>query len=581
MPGFLGVHKGNTNLLNYFANCNRLDLINDKIYSESVYLERRTINKFLNDKLFQENEKFIIITEGVILNSKDLMEKYQKNDFELTVLEMVQRNPVDFFKEFRGSFSGLVYDKQSDCLQIYTDHIGSKQVFYSQTDKGFCFGSEINFLIEFYKNNGLRYSLDVTGAYFLLSFGYMLEDYTLFKELKKLKPGHYLKFQNGTFEITQYFRLNNTPDYNLSEEEIVNKTDSLFRIAISRQFEKDNEYGYKHLTSLSAGLDSRMTTWVANDMGYGKDIVNMTFSQTNYWDENTPKAITIELKHEWIFKSLDNGLCLYSIEPMVKITSGGALYSGNPHEKSMLDLINTQLFGIMHSGQIGETIISAYWRSFKNDIFSTLQDWAYSKDLLKRLNLNILKGTYENEEMFLLYGRAFAGTNQGLLMSQESLETCSPFYDVEFMNFCLTIPLKLRFGHYIYYKWVVTKYPGAAKYPHNEGGKITSKKHLWIRIGNRYIKSNGLPKRIWNYLLRKAGFTKSKISTKNHMNPFNYWYETNQEVKSYMDSYYQTNINRLSEYPELQKDCINMYENYTVIEKTQVLTLLAVMKLYF
>jgi asparagine synthase (glutamine-hydrolysing) len=581
MPGFLGVYKKSANFVSVFSNCNRLDLINDKIFTESVYLERRTINKFLNDKLFLENEKFIIITEGVILNSKDLIKKYQKNNFGLTVLEMIHQNPDDFFNEFRGSFSGLVYDKQNDCLQIYTDHIGSKQIFYSQTDKGFCFGSEINFLIEFYKESDIQYSFDIAGAYLLLTFGFMLEDHTLFKEFKKLKPGHYLKFQNGIIEIIQFYLLNNTPDYNLSEEEIVNKIDLLFRQAVNREFEKDNEYGYKHLTSLSAGLDSRMTTWVANDLGYGKDIVNMTFSQTNYWDELTPKAISNELKHEWIFKSLDNGLCLNSIEAMVKISSGGILYSGSSHSKSMLDLINTQLFGIMHSGQFGEAIVSTFWRSFNINKSSTLSEWAYSKVLLNRLNPDILKCKYENEEISGLYGRGIPGTNQGLLVYQEYLETFSPFYDIDFMSFCLTIPVELRFGHYIYEKWVVTKYPKAAKYPRNGGSKITGKKPHWIRIGNRYVKSNDLPKRIWNYLLRITGVVRSDTTSKNHMNPFDYWYQTNRDIKDFMDSYFHTNIKRLSEFPELQKDCINMYNNYTIIEKTQVLTLLAVMKLYF
>ena len=145
MPGFLGVHKKSTNILICFSNCKRLELINDNIITESFYVERRTINKFLNDKLFLGTEKLIIITEGIILNSQELIKKYQKNNFGLIVIEMIHQNPNDFFNEFRGSFSGLVYDKQSDCLQIYTDHIGSKQVFYSQTDKGFCFGFEINF----------------------------------------------------------------------------------------------------------------------------------------------------------------------------------------------------------------------------------------------------------------------------------------------------------------------------------------------------------------------------------------------------------------------------------------------------
>ena len=65
------------------------------------------------------------------------------------------------------------------------------------------------------------------------------------------------------------------------------------------------------------------------------------------------------------------------------------------------------------------------------------------------------------------------------------------------------------------------------------------------------------------------------------MNPFDYWYQKNQDVKNFMDSYFQTNINTLSGFPELQKDCTNMYFNHKVIEKVQVLTLLAVMKLYF
>ena len=175
----------------------------------------------------------------------------------------------------------------------------------------------------------------------------------------------------------------------------------------------------------------------------------------------------------------------------------------------------------------------------------------------------------------------FTGANQGLFAIQEFLETFSPFYDIEFMNFCLTIPVELRFGHYIYDKWVVTKYPEAAKYPHNEGRMITGKKPHWIRIGNRYMKSNDFPKRIWNYLLRKIGITKSGTTSKNHMNPFDYWYQTNQDVKDFMDSYFQININSLSEFSELQKDCIKMYNNYKVTEKTQVLTLLAVMKIYF
>ena len=79
------------------------------------------------------------------------------------------------------------------------------------------------------------------------------------------------------------------------------------------------------------------------------------------------------------------GSCLKLLEPVVKITSGGALYSGNPHQKSMLDLINTQLFGIMHSGQIGDVIIGTFYSSLDiNKPFTSFR-WSIFKSFVKQI----------------------------------------------------------------------------------------------------------------------------------------------------------------------------------------------------
>ncbi|PEN17505.1 asparagine synthase, partial [Bacillus wiedmannii] len=94
----------------------------------------------------------------------------------------------------------------------------------------------------------------------------------------------------GIVEVHRYFNLNNTPREDKSEEAIIEEMDSLFREAIRLQFEKDREYGYKHIASLSGGLDSRMVNFVAHDLGY-KDILNYTFSQSNYLDEKIAKDI--------------------------------------------------------------------------------------------------------------------------------------------------------------------------------------------------------------------------------------------------------------------------------------------------
>ena len=177
MPGFLGeistvdVKKG-------FGESNKSSLINETIESQKYYLERRTIRKFENDKIFSEDDGYIIITEGVILNSLLLIEKYRTRDLKSTVVRMYEQNGDTFFNEFRGSFSGLLYDKIRNRWLIYTNHIGDKQIFYALLGNTVIFGSEMTYLIDYMRSNDINYTLDEVEAYFLLTYGYMLEAYS-------------------------------------------------------------------------------------------------------------------------------------------------------------------------------------------------------------------------------------------------------------------------------------------------------------------------------------------------------------------------------------------------------------------
>jgi len=86
---------------------------------------------------------------------------------------------------------------------------------------------------------------------------------------------------------------------------------------------------------------------------------------------------------------------------------------------------------------------------------------------------------------------------------------------------------------------------------------------------------------VMQYYLNKLGFKVFPINTKKHMNPLDYWYNTNKGLKVFMDSYYQQNIERLNEHENLKKDCLDLYTSGSTSEKAQVLTLLAFLKIYF
>ena len=565
MPGFLGEISKNKAYKN-FGISDRSDLINGVIESKNFYLERRTIKKFEKDKVFTEDDEYIIITEGVILNSLKLIEKYKASNFKNAIINMYRKNGETFFEEFRGSFSGLFYDKKKDKWIIYTNHIGDKQIFYYKMRDRVIFGSEINYLVSYMKNNKISYTFDEIGAYFILTYGYMLEDYTLFKEIKKLNAGKYIKIDNNKFEVKTYHEIDNTPKHDQTEDEIIENIDRLFRNAIELEFEKDKEYNYKHVITLSGGLDSRMTSWVAHDMGY-KDQLNVTFSQTDYLDEKIAKEIARDLKHEWLFKALDNGRYLMNLNEMIKINFGNCLYSGNAHVNYFIKTFNFNSYGLYHTGQVGG-IVKGYYLNRNNNLE---YGGEYSKLLFNKIDFKKIN-TYENEGIFKLKNRQFNGTLQGNLPPQNYTEVISPFLDPDLIDYALQIPDGYKENE-LFIKWILKKYPGAAEYKWEAiNGKITDKT---ITIMGRTTTLKTLPRKVINKI-----FHKSTMNTKKHMNPLDYWYRTNENLKNFIDSTFKENISLL-ENNELKKDCQKLFTEGNTIEKTQVLTLLSAYKYYF
>ena len=360
----------------------------------------------------------------------------------------------------------------------------------------------------------------------------------------------------------------------VDEDQIIEMLDIKFREAIRLQFEKDREYSYKHLVTLSGGLDSRMTSWVAHKMGY-VDQLNLTFSQSDYLDETIAKKIAADLRHEWIFKALDNGTFLKDIDEINNISGGHIMYSGLAHSNSVMKYINNDKLGLVHSGQLGDVIIGSYITRLNKDDLKTLGG-KFSKRLENNNSTNESFASFEDLELAMLYQRGFNGINEGLKVGQINSETMSPFYNVDFMEYCLSIPIKNRMNHRIYLKWISSKYPEAAKYIWEKTNAKPSANHFSINYKGRPI----LLKKIPSAILRKLGLTLPSRSTKNHMNPLEYWYNTNTDLKTFQDNYFEENIDRITN-GGLKSDCQNLYNIGNSNEKNQVLTLLSAIKLNF
>ena len=557
----------------------------------------RTCRKFQNDKMLLDNDRYVLLLEGVVVNNHQLVERFQAKDWKDCVWKMLSAQEDTFYKDFRGSFCGFVYDKVDRRWLFFTDHIGDKQVLYARIGDGFVVGTEVLYLVETLKANGIQPTLDRDAAYMALTLGYVIEDRTLFSEIHKLPAGHYWALSNGRLEEVQYHRFTNKPR-EMSVEEAVEGIDRLFREAVRLDFEKDREYGYKHWATLSGGLDSRMVVWVAHELGYRQQL-NLTFSQSGYADFKVAQKIASDLRNEFLFKYLDNGNCIYAVDDVTAITGGSACFFGVSHTWSLFNKLDYSEYGIVHTGELGDVIIGSYQKSSMSyDTVPSIADGGYSTVLADRLKDYRFKYPYENAEMYLMYNRGFCFVGQGTLgYDHRYTENLSPFCNVDFMEFCFSIPLKYRLNHKIYFDWVLDKYPGAAAYIWTGSGRRIERvdnevqKRTMRVFGYEvpHFSEPGFRDYLKGFILRRLGLRKKVnrpktgqtvvIASKNDMNPVDYWYATNPELKSFMDSYWVAN-NALVPDPVLREDMRRLYEDSAAAyDKLQALSVLSAIKI--
>jgi asparagine synthase (glutamine-hydrolysing) len=570
MPGF-NVSNGDLRFPKK-SNIDPLRQRNEYLRFENIVAHNFSLNKFEKDKIFHESDEYILVLDGVIFNKTSLI--VDGLSWTETILDLYTEIGETFFKQLRGSFCGCLQDKKKKTSIVFTDHLGTKPIYWYHQSSNFLLSTEANDLYRCLIEKKID-GLDIPSAYSLLSYGYLIDDKTLHTKVKKLQPGHYIVLREDKVTINEYYRLPKSRfSGEIDEVETVNEIDQKFTRAIKQQFDKDKDYGFKHLVALSGGLDSRMTSWVAHHTGY-KNQLNFTFSQSKYLDETIPKKIASDLKHEWIFKALDNGLFLKDLESTTNLSGGHALYYGLAHGNSMFKYLNFDNLGLVHSGQLGDVVIGSYIKKGVQQL--NIDEAASSQGLLSKATpIRQRFESIEEKEIAMLYQRGLNGVNTGLLSAQRYSETFSPFYDLDFIEYCLSIPIEHRMNHNIYKKWIAAKYPMGGSYVWENTRRKVLSKQLSIQWNHRKIALRDIPKLV----AAKFNLGRKQNDTTAHMNPLAYWYNNNQDLRTYQDSYFQDNLNKI-DHAGLKADCRELYENGNATEKIEVLSLLGAIKLFF
>ncbi|MDI3541353.1 MAG: hypothetical protein PWQ62_267 [Candidatus Methanomethylophilaceae archaeon] len=536
------------------------------------YIHQYIIPKFVDEKLFFNTDNIFVCMDGTILNAKDLCSEFNAEKYEDLIEKMYKECGAGFVSRLRGDFSGIVYNKSEKKVHIFTNQIGSKTLYYfiDKDNKILIYGSGLQAVVNIMRECGYKAELSELSAYFLLTFGYMLRENTLCSTVKKILPGTILTFdiKSGATSLDKYYELKSTPYVDDTKENILREMDRRFEEAIKKEYGKDLEYGYRHIATLSGGLDSRTNVTKAHMLGY-EDIFAITFSQSDYLDERIAKQIASDLGFGFLFFALDNGNYLKEMELPIIANDGQVLFSGAAHMLAMLKLLNWEPFGLLHTGQIGDLVLGSYLLGQEHHRVSekAVKKVAYSTKLIDRIPSTVfeeLSRVYETDEIFAFYERCVNGVFNGYQVIQNYSEFASPFLYLDFLDYVMRIHPKHRFGNVLYREWIEGYIPIASKYPWEKTGvKINAS--LIRKIVARGIK-----------IIRRDLFRdKTQIS----MNPFDYWYDSNPELREIFETYLKDHIHLLNKHPVLKEDTVLLFDEGNALEKTQALTLLAAVDL--
>ena len=198
-----------------------------------------------------------IVFNGEIYNYQELragMEQrghrfYTKSDTE-AVIHLYDEFGADCLQHLRGMFAFAIWDEREKTLFLARDRVGKKPIFYShQTNGDLIFGSEFQALL---KHPSISREVDFDAIDSYLSYLCVPAPQTAFKQIRKLEPGHWLRWKAGEIETRRYWLPDFSKKIKISEEDAILETTRILRKSTRLRMISEVPLG----AFLSGGVDS-------------------------------------------------------------------------------------------------------------------------------------------------------------------------------------------------------------------------------------------------------------------------------------------------------------------------------------
>ncbi|HEY5402125.1 MAG TPA: asparagine synthase (glutamine-hydrolyzing) [Pyrinomonadaceae bacterium] len=197
-----------------------------------------------------------IVFNGEIYNYLELREKLEKlghtfytNSDTEAIVHAYDQYGSDCPKHLRGMFAFAIWDERTQELFLARDRVGKKPLLYAEVNGQLVFGSEFSAIL-LHPDVSKEIRPEAIDCY--LSFMCVPAPLTAYRAIKKLEPGHSLRWRKGEVKTERYWQPDFSKKLDISEEEAGERAIEILRDAVKVRLMSEVPLG----AFLSGGIDS-------------------------------------------------------------------------------------------------------------------------------------------------------------------------------------------------------------------------------------------------------------------------------------------------------------------------------------
>lgn len=228
-----------------------------------------------------ENSTLWITYNGEVYNYLELRQELEKYGHQFhshtdteVILHGYEQWGEGLLQKLKGMFAFGIWDEKNKELFLARDRFGIKPLYYYYENQNFVFASEIKGIKA---NRDVTTTLDYTSFADYFVYRYVPSPKTIWKEVKKLPPAHFLRLNaDGQIQVQKYWSIPFAENV-ISDKEAIEKFDHLLFNSVQTHARSDVPVG----SFLSGGYDSSALVYYMSRFGYTPSTFSIGFEN---WD---------------------------------------------------------------------------------------------------------------------------------------------------------------------------------------------------------------------------------------------------------------------------------------------------------